>query len=214
VGTAVSFFLLSGISLILLLRPGGRFVLAADEIRVVMEVEGIALFFSLFLSMGIIGMFKSKAAKSRELSKGEMAPLPALLLFFFMGFVVGGGMVAAVGGLKSAVAYWIVLLLHVHGSIRLSEREMRLDGGVNGWGLFAFVGLGILATWARIFPSFGKYPSFDKFWGFDLEGNQMLGWACCHFALIGYLCLNKERIFGHLVDWQMEAEQKQLEQKR
>lgn len=194
---ALPFFLLSGISLILYLNPRGRLVLTVPEIRALMQVEGFALFFCMFLSVAIMGWVKrAETREHAELSKGEMTPLQGLVFLFFTAFVMGGAVMLAVGGFDLAKVYWLVLILHVLGTTRLAYQEMRLEAAANGWGMFVFIGLGFLAIKFPVLPRFGEYPAFDRFWGFRLEGHQMLGWACAYFAIFGILHLNKRRIFA------------------
>ena len=205
--SALPFLLLSGIALALWFKPGGRLLLTVQEMRAVMEVEGVALFACVFLSVAINAVLRKSDAPVGE---RELTPVQGFLFLFFFAFVILGSAVGAVGGLGLVVAYWMVLVLHVIGTIRLTERELRLQAAANGWGMFAFIGLGFLAIKAHIFPMFGNnsYPSFDGFWGFTVEGQQIPGWACAHFAALGYLHSSKERIFGRLVDRQLELERK------
>ena len=191
--TAFPFFLLSGISLVLWVWPGGRVLLTASEIGGVMTIQVFVLFFCMVLAMHISNVIIRADGPGETLSRVGLAG--AILA----AFALGGGAALLVGGLELALIYGLTLVLHVHGMLRLSYRAMQVEGVVNFYALLAFVGLGLLAYGAPL-PAFGdSYPVIFPDLKIRLQGHRMLAWACAHFAVLGCLHLSKRRTYAHLL---------------
>jgi len=191
---AFSFFTLSGISLILWTHPDGRVLLTVSEMGKVMEIEGFVLVFCSMLTMII-----SSTIRKEDTPDGEMMSPGHLVLAAFVAVVMGGGFAALIGGFKLTLIYWVSLILHVQGTLKLSFKEMQVEGAVNFLAAVAFCGLGVLAVKYPILPSFGSYPSTFNSWNFRVQGHQMLAWAFAHFAFLGLLHLCKRRMFAHVL---------------
>ena len=183
--------MLSGISLILWAYPDRRVLLTVSDMGKVMEIEGFVLVFSSMLSMIV-----SSTIRKKDTPDGELMSPGHLVLAAFVAVVLGGGFAALIGGFKLALIFLLSLALHVQGTLKLSFKEMQVEGAVNFLAAAAFCGLGVLAVKFPILPSFGSYASTFSSWNFRIEGHQMLAWAFAYFAVLGLLHLCKRRIFA------------------
>jgi hypothetical protein len=191
--TALPFLLLSGVSLILWVWPGGRALFTAAEIGSAMTIEIFVLFFCAVLSAHISNVINQAGGPGATMSR------VGLVAAVLAAFAIGGAAALLASGLELALIYGLALILHVHGMLRLSYREMQVEGIVNLYALIAFVCLGLLAYKAPI-PAFGdSYPVILPDFKIRLEGHRMLAWACAHFAVLGCLHLGKRRMFAHVL---------------
>ena len=151
------------------------------------------LFFCAMLSAHISNVI------NRAGGPGAVTSRVGLVGAILAAFAIGGAAALFAGGPELALIYSLALILHVRGMLRLSYREMQVEGIVNLYALFAFVGLGLLAYNVPL-PAFGdSYPVIFPDFKIRLQGHRMLAWAFAHFAFLGLLHLCKRRVFAHVL---------------
>jgi hypothetical protein len=186
-------FVMSGIAWILWIKPDLRVLLTVADMDLVMQIEAFSLISSFFVTLAA-SVLSGKAKLLAGNTSAPKAPLLGVL-------ALGGAMAAAIGGFAYFIVYCVSLFLHLLDALKMSGDELKISAGVSMLAIFTFIGLGVLACNVPV-PTLGnKYPSvFGGQWRIGIQGQQMLVWACAHFALLGYFHLNKARMFAHLLE--------------